>query len=119
MKQMKIGIDMVRTPRFARLMKKEGFLTKHFSEYERSYIEKKQRLQTLAGIFCAKEAFLKAIGVGVLNGIELSEVEVFHHPNGQPFMKLSERILKEYGVKQVQISITHDGNFASAVCVVI
>ena len=109
---------MIRVSRFIRLVKKQEFLQKNFSEYELAHYVKKNQLQTLAGMFCAKEAFLKAVGVGVLNGIKLSEVEVRHEHNGQPLLKLPERVLKDFKIKSISVSITHDSGFAAAACVV-
>lgn len=112
-----IGIDIVKVSRFSRLTKKADFLEKHFSKNELLHFkEKKEALQTIAGIFACKEAFLKAIGVGVLNGIKLDEIEVVYEQNGKPKMQISAEILSQFKIKDVQVSISHDGGFAVAVC---
>jgi len=115
---MRVGIDLVKTSRFSRIAKKPDFLQKHFCESELKHFNKKQNVQTLAGIFCAKEAFLKAIGVGVLNGIKLTEINVCHCEDGRPRLNLTGEIKEKYKINTAEISITHDAGFAVAVCVI-
>ena len=45
-------------------------------------------LNTMAGLYASKEAVLKAIGVGVNNGIGFKDVEVLHDDQGAPFIVL-------------------------------
>ena len=110
-----IGIDVVSIKRFEG--KTEGFFQKYFSKAELEYAKsRKSFFETIAGIFALKEAFLKAIGVGVFKGIKLSELEVRHKESGEPYLVVSEKVLKKFNINQVLSSISHDGAVAVAVC---
>ena len=74
----------------------------------------------LAGMYCAKEAFLKALGIGVRNGINFKEIEISHEESGKPFYKLSDGIkdiLKSLKITDVELSISHTDNIATAICI--
>jgi len=72
------GIDIVRIERIEKIIKKwgESFTNRVFTHSERQYCEKKKSgYQSYAGRFAAKEAFLKALGLG-LNVVSWKDVEV-------------------------------------------
>ncbi|MGA8890649.1 MAG: 4'-phosphopantetheinyl transferase superfamily protein [Anaeromyxobacteraceae bacterium] len=73
-----IGTDIVETRDIAgRLARSENLLEFVFSEDEKRQGEAHSvPARSYAGMFAAKEAFLKAIGLGVLDGIPLREIEV-------------------------------------------
>lgn len=98
----------------------EKLCFKVFTEGERSYIERKGmgRIRTAAGIWCAKEAVSKALGRG-LYGLLPKELEVCHHENGAPYLRLHGSALEQYGHLQFSISISHSGDTAFAVCTVL
>ncbi|MEG1520341.1 MAG: holo-ACP synthase, partial [Clostridia bacterium] len=84
---MKIGCDISKIERFENI--KDAFLNRYFTKSEIQYFNSKagkQKTQTIAGIFCAKEAFLKACGVGMGNGISLQDIEITHDENGKPLI---------------------------------
>ena len=62
-----IGLDLCQINRMEKLVTEERFLNRFFNPEEISYIRSKgkNRAQTLAGIFAAKEAVCKALGTGV------------------------------------------------------
>ncbi len=71
-------------------------------------------------MFACKEAFLKAIEVGVLNGINLNEIEIIYKENGAPELNLSSKIINKFNIKNTSVSISHDllANTATAICTV-
>ena len=92
-----------------------------FSGSEIEYINKKANaLETVAGMFCAKEAFFKAIGKGI-NLSQLPEVEVKHSTLGAPYYHLSEKLITENNLKtaNLMLSISHTKSTAVAVCIII
>lgn len=118
---MLVGIDVLDVMRMEKFIQNERFLGKFFTTYEAVYVSKTMRkTQSLAGIYCAKEAFLKALGIGIGNGIELNEIEINHDSNGKPFIKLSDSakvVVATKGVKEIQISISHTDDVCTAVCI--
>jgi holo-[acyl-carrier protein] synthase len=42
--------------------------------------------------FAAKEAFSKALGTGISNGIKFNEIIVMNEKNGKPFIKLKVKL---------------------------
>ena len=118
---MKVGIDVLDAVRMENLSKNSKHLNQIFSEKEIEYAGLiKNNLPRLAGMFCAKEAFLKALGIGVRNGVDFLEIEIDHEDNGRPIYKLSDHIkdiLKSLNIVNVELSISHTDNYATAICI--
>ena len=116
---MNVGIDIVEISQVLKIKNLERFLEKYFNIEEICYIRKKaKKEQTIAGIFAGKEAFLKALELGI-GTIPLKEVVISHKENHAPYLKLNETIkstLKKYGYKKADISISHGGNYSIAIC---
>ena len=112
-----IGIDIVEVSRMERPSQNERFYTDFFSDEERAVFEAcKYAPQTVAGRFAAKEAVLKALGLG-LGDMPLREISIVKLPSGRPEVKLTgeaQRKAEELGAKRIHISISHDGAYAVA-----
>ena len=112
-----VGTDMVEINRIKKSMEREGFLHRILGGEE--YIQlalKKFPAQSVAGNFCAKEAFSKAVGTG-FRGIHLKEIEIIRNKLGKPFMKFNGNALKLYKNDEFSVSITHTKDLALAVVV--
>ena len=73
---MLVGIDVLDVVRMEKFVQNEHFLEKYFTPYEIEYVSKTNRQTlSLAGLFAAKEAFLKALGIGIGGGISLNDIE--------------------------------------------
>lgn len=115
---MKVGIDYVSSERFKKLIKNKNFLEKNFTKGEIEYfLSKPKQKESLAGLFAAKEAFLKALQIGVFNGISLNELEVTHNQNGAPELKIKPETKKKFNINEISISVSHDNNAVVAICV--
>ena len=119
---MKIGIDSVENLRFEKIIKKQLNLEKIFSFEELENIKKRKNpFVQASGYFAVKEAFLKALGVGIFNSIALNEISVEYCENGSPRLKMTpkiKKILKSFDFENVEISITHTKKISTAVCLV-
>ena len=117
-----IGCDITKIERFEKFVCDEKFLNKYFSFNEQEYISKKQnKVQTLAGLYACKEAVLKAFQIGIGNGVALNDVEISHNEFGAPVIVLSKKLkelLEKHKKQTINISISHDGEYAFAVCMV-
>ena len=111
-----VGLDLCEITRMAEAISHPRFLERFFSENERAYIASKgaTAAQTAAGLYAAKEAYLKARGTGI-DSLALSGIEVVHDGRGQPYYRLGPAFAVQ-GVT-AHLSVTHDGGIAAAVCI--
>lgn len=119
---MKVGVDIVEVDRFNSLINDEEFLNKYYTEKERIYIwSKPHKNQTMAGIYSAKEAFLKALGIGIGRGLSLNEIQILYEKSGKPYIEKTpkiENMLDEVGLNGIEISISHTDSNAVAFCLI-
>jgi holo-[acyl-carrier protein] synthase len=120
-----IGVDLVRVDRLARALTRYGerFLRRVFTDREIAYCQgrAKQGVYQFAQRFAAKEAFSKALGVGLREGgIRWREVEVLPDPRGKPEIQVTGRaaqLCEERGIKGMHLSLTDEDNLAVAMVV--
>jgi len=114
------GLDVVDIEDFSRLLKNPArdFLDRYFTNMEMSAAEENiNQLQKLAGRFAAKEAVLKAFGLGWGNGIAFTDVEVIILESGAPTITLHRKLAelqKQRGISGWLISISHTNTIAAA-----
>lgn len=110
-----LGIDLCQIPRMAELLDSGRSLRRMFSEDEEAYIRTKgaAAAQTMAGLFAAKEAVLKALGKGL--SIAMTDIVISHTALGQPLATLTGKAADMGGT--LLISITHEGEIAAATAI--
>ncbi len=108
--KIKTGIDIVNLNRFKNKIKKANILQEIFLPLEL----KNKEISHLAGIFAAKEATIKALGLTVS---EWLKIEVQTEKSGKPILKLPQDIARK--VIDYDVSISHDGNYSIATVVVL
>ena len=119
-----IGTDIVAVERFQRFIDSgnSALLERLFTPAERSRCEKrKDAASCLAARFAAKEAFLKALGSGLRDGLSWQDMEVINDALGKPELKLSGKaaeLFQVHGLMRVHLSLSHDGGNAIAMVVV-
>jgi holo-[acyl-carrier protein] synthase len=115
-----LGVDITEVDRMEAAIGRRGraFLERLFTPAEIKYCEKhRNRAERFAGRFAAKEAAMKALGTGWARGVRWIDIEVVREPSGKPTLKLSgatRAIADGLGVKNIVVTITHDGNTALA-----
>ena len=110
------GIDIEEVQRIRRLFDlKPRLLQKIFTKYEWKYALRKNAAQTLTGIWCAKEAIVKAFSSIVQ--LDIRDIKINHHSNGAPYLVKIEayEFLQKY---RVILSISHSRNYAVANCII-
>lgn len=118
-----IGVDIAAVERFQRFIDEDNqpLLRRLYSERERSVCAaRKDQASCLAGRFAAKEAFLKALGSGLRDGISWLDMEVANNELGKPELILSGKardIAGQRGIGTIFLSISHDGGSAVAMVV--
>lgn len=113
-----IGCDIIEIERIARAIKSESFIRRVFTAEEAAYCQRRgqQAAASFAARFAAKEAVLKALGTGLREG-SLQEIAVDNDGLGKPLVQLSGHfamLAKQLGVKNIQISLSHSRDFATA-----
>jgi holo-[acyl-carrier protein] synthase len=112
-----LGIDIIKVARIQKMIEKFGarFGQRVLTAGERRYV--RDRPETMAGRWAAKEAVSKVLGLGV-RGIGWQEIEVERLPTGQPAVRLHGRALRraeQLGMERVALSISHESEYAVAI----
>jgi len=112
-----VGIDIVKVERIAAAIARFGqrFADRVLTAKEQRYV--RQRPETFAGRWAAKEAVSKVLGLGV-RGVGWRDIEVERMPTGQPNVILHGRAAlraDQLGMGRIAVSISHESDFAVAV----
>jgi holo-[acyl-carrier protein] synthase len=116
-----VGIDIIEVSRIRKSMEEYGdlFTDKIFTGEEKAYCsDKPYPYQHFAARFAAKEAFSKATGTGWDDSFSWQEVEVINEPSGRPFLRLGGSASKKFGDKRVFLSLSHSGDYVTAMVVI-
>jgi holo-[acyl-carrier protein] synthase len=116
-----VGIDLVDVPRFAAVMARRPSMGERlFTERELAYARSlADPVPSLAARFAAKEAVMKALGVG-LGAFPFPDVEVDRQASGQPHLLVTGRaaeVAAGRGAARWLVSLTHTSASAAAVVV--
>ena len=118
-----IGTDIVAIERFQRFLDSgnSAIIERLFTPTERSGCgSRKDTASCLAARFAAKEAFLKALGTGLRDGMSWQDVEVSNTALGKPELVLSGTAAEKFqgnGLIRAHLSLSHDGGSAIAMVV--
>ncbi len=113
-----IGIDLVDVDRFRRSLERTPTMrTRLFTEVELAYVAvQADPVPSLAARFAAREAVMKALGVG-LGAFGFHEVWVERADSGRPSLAFTGRALElsdRAGVERWHLSLTHTDLTAAA-----
>ena len=116
-----LGLDLTEVDRVAAVLERHGerFLARVFRPGEILSRRRHPRAFAahVAGRFAAKEAAMKALGLG-WRGLAFRDIEVGHDPRGKPLLALHGRALaraRSLDVQSAEVTITHGRNIAAAV----
>ncbi len=119
-----IGVDLVKVARIAAALERHGerFLKRIFTPREIDHCRGKVRAASMLALrFAAKEAFSKALGVGLRkDGIRWREVEVVPDPRGKPEILVTGRaaeLCAAAGITGMHLTLTDEDHLALAVVV--
>jgi len=112
-----LGIDIIKVDRIEAALKKFGsrFSRRVLTPSEQRYV--RDRPETFAGRWAAKEAVSKVLGLGV-RGIGWKEIEIERLPTGQPSVRLHGRAQarsRQLGMVRIAVSISHEADYAVAI----
>jgi holo-[acyl-carrier protein] synthase len=119
-----IGVDLIKIPRIAAALARFGdrFKARIYTPGEISYCDARANSShNYALRFAAKEAFSKALGVGLRrNGIYWREVEVVSTPSGRPDLQVRGRaaqLCADHGITGMFVSLSDENDFGIALVV--
>jgi len=118
-----LGIDLVEIARMETAIARhpERLVQRVFTETERRECENRHRpAMHYAARFAAKEAFLKAVGLGLCGGMRWRDIGVVHAPSGKPSLVVQGRAaerMRELGAVRALVSLTHTDDHATAVVI--
>jgi holo-[acyl-carrier protein] synthase len=103
---MQVGIDLINLSEFKQRMERIA-AESIFADTE---MQQNASSESLAGVFAAKEAFMKALG----RKVDWREIWVEKLATGQPVLKSDLITAKQ----STTVSISHDGDYAIAVVII-
>ena len=107
-----VGTDIIEIDRIRDAVERSGqpFLNKIFTETEQSYCSRfNDPYPHYAARFAAKEAVVKALGTGLRNGLEWTDIEIRSDELGKPSAHVNGETL--------QVSLSHCRTHATAVAI--
>lgn len=110
---MQLGVDIVETSRIEQALINSGdkFVQRVLTAAEREYLGKPlENIERFAGLWAAKEAAVKALGVGFRHGIIFHDIHIVHDEWGMPCLRFHGEFLKIMQLKKLNsstLSISH------------
>lgn len=116
-----IGTDIIEIDRIKKSYEKNPkLLNKLFSDREIQVLEKKKfKPQSIAGMFCAKEAIVKSVGTGLRN-FSIKDLEILRNNLDKPVVIMTgafKEFCDEEGIENIMVSISHSINYATATAI--
>ena len=114
---MKLGNDIIEIERIRQAIERSSlFVERVYTPHEIDYCESrnKGRYESFAGIYAAKEAFIKALGTGMRHG-SWQDIEIYHDELGALLIRLQDtfkNIYETLGYTNIHVSISHCKEYA-------
>ena len=119
------GVDIVKNQRIQKALKNKNFLNRIYSKKEISASKKiKNKVNFFAKRFAAKEAFVKAIGLGFRNHINYKDIFVVNNIYGKPKLIINNKlklIMKKkfkYNNFKIFLSLSDEKNHSIAFVII-
>ncbi len=116
-----IGTDIVSIERIKKSLKNKNFISRIYNEKEILKCKKiKNSINCYAKRFSAKEAFSKALGTGISNGINFNEIVILNKKSGKPYISIigitKKILMKKFKKKKYKIylSLSDEDKYAVA-----
>ena len=119
------GVDIVKNQRIQKALKNKSFLNRIYSKKEIFASKKiKNKVNFFAKRFAAKEAFVKAIGLGFRNHINYKDIFVVNNIYGKPKLIINNKlklIMKKkfkYNNFKIFLSLSDEKNYSIAFVII-
>lgn len=116
-----IGIDAIEIQRFREVLRRRPrFVDRVFTDAEVATLsDRTDPVPGLAARFAAKEATMKALGIGI-GGARFTDIEVERESSGAPSLRVTGRArarADELEVEIFHLSLTHTASTAQAIVI--
>ncbi len=115
-----IGNDIIELERIVKVISRNGFVEKYFTEAEHQlFTERKMNPSTIGGNFAVKESVSKALGSGIRD-FGLKDIEVLRDELGKPYINLygKAKVLAEtLGIQSWHVAISHSRSVVTAMAI--
>ncbi len=116
-----IGTDIVNVDRIKNSLKNKDFINRIYNKKEILKCKNiNNSINCYAKRFAAKEAFSKALGTGISNGINFNEIVVLNKKSGKPYINIigqTKKILNKKfkrGKSKISLSLSDEKKYAVA-----
>ena len=95
MKIIGIGVDIIDNNRIKKSIKNQNFIKRVYTAKEINISKTvKNRVNFYAKRFAAKEAFVKALGIGFRKNLNFKDIEILNDNLGKPYYNMNNKIKK-------------------------
>ncbi len=116
-----IGTDIVNIDRIKNSLKNKDFINRIFNKREILKCKKiNNSINCYAKRFAAKEAFSKALGTGISNGVNFNEIIILNKKSGKPYISIIGQTKKIVNKKfkkrksKISLSLSDEKKYAVA-----
>jgi holo-[acyl-carrier protein] synthase len=116
-----VGIDSVTISVVERFLDNPEYAKDIFTAAEEKLADTQaDRIDFFAGVYAAKSAVWKSVDHLINGKLDNIDIEVLEHEDGAPYVNITGRLkelLEGTGVKDFKVSITTEGDTASAIVI--
>lgn len=115
-----LGNDIVEVSRIQANIVSYGsrFLDRIYTSTEQAYCQRySDAAPHFAGRFAAKEAIVKALGIGFGQQASWLDVEIINNDRGRPDVHLSDQLANQFDNPTILITISHCREYATATAI--
>lgn len=116
-----IGIDIIEIKRIKNIICRFGkkFVNRilTLNEYKIYRLLNSNSEKFLSKRFVAKEAIVKALGLGFTNGITFHSFEIYNNKLGKPKIRFFNNAKKKLNIRKVHLSLTDEKKYACAMVI--
>lgn len=118
-----LGTDIVEVIRIGRMIERHGdsFVSRIFTLGERAYCQQRKfSAEPFASRWAAKEAVMKVLGTGFIQGTHFQEIEIVTEESGRPRVVLhgsTAELAKQLGIDEILVTMSHSREYATATAI--
>lgn len=118
-----LGTDIVEVSRIGKMIERHGdsFVNRIFTLGEIAYCQQRKfAAEPFAGRWAAKEAVMKVLGTGFIQGTHFQEIEIVTEQSGRPRVVLhgsTADLAKQLGIDEILVTMSHCREYATATAI--